>query len=219
MVYPFSRLSWAIERLRITSTRQRSEFRAPRTATEPPGTRLTCGLIFGVFIFRRRLDPWQRSFLFPKRKSACRACAQPREQCGQRAAIRDPHPPKSSLLFSVLYDEWSWAALQKFRFRFGILIHGPMICQRPVHIKEIGPAALESPYYIGARDIMTALPDAASNAPKCELRRVKTKIDYFDQIALVLPILDPLRVVPAAQRTFKCELGFGRYQTVELPEN
>jgi len=66
---------------------------------------------------------------------------------------------------------------------------------------------------------MTALLDAASNTPKCKLRRVKTKIDYFDQIALGLPILDPFGVAPAAQRTFKCELGFGRYQTVELPEN
>jgi hypothetical protein len=40
-----------------------------------------------------------------------------------------------------------------------------MICQGPIHFKEIGPAAFESAYYIGAWDIMTALPDTASNAP------------------------------------------------------
>ena len=44
------------------------------------------------------------------------------EECERRVAIRDPHPPKSFLPFSFLYDEWSWAALQKLRFRFGILI-------------------------------------------------------------------------------------------------
>jgi hypothetical protein len=57
-------------------------------------------------------DLWQRLSHFPKCKSACRACAQPLERSGQRVAIRDPHPQQSFLSSSVLYDEWSWAALQ-----------------------------------------------------------------------------------------------------------
>ena len=38
-----------------------------------------------------------------------------------------------------------------------------MICQRPIHIKEINPAPLKSAYHIGVRNIMAALPDAGSN--------------------------------------------------------
>ena len=57
-------------------------------------------------------DLWLRLCRFPKCKSAFRACAQPLERSGQRVAIRDPHPQQSFLPSSVLYVEWSWAALQ-----------------------------------------------------------------------------------------------------------
>ena len=37
-----------------------------------------------------------------------------------------------------------WSALQQSRFGFGILIYRPIIRHGPIHVKEIGPPALES---------------------------------------------------------------------------
>jgi len=67
-----------------------------------------------------------------------------------------------------------------------------MICQWLIHIKEISPASFESPYHVGARDVMPALLYAASNPTKRKLRRSKTNVNYFNQVALGLPILELL---------------------------
>jgi len=72
-----------------------------------------------------------------------------------------------------------------------------MIRQGLIHIKEIGPPALESSYHIGAGDITAALSNAASDPTQRKLRRSQPNVDYFDQIPLVLPILETLRVVQA----------------------
>jgi hypothetical protein len=79
----------------------------------------------------------------------------------ERSALRDAYHDRrwrqSFLASLVVYDEWPWPVLQQSWFRFRILVYGPVIRQRLVHIKEIGPASFESPYHLSARDIMPAL--------------------------------------------------------------
>jgi len=82
-----------------------------------------------------------------------------------------------------------------------------MIRQGLVHIDEIGPPALESSYHIGSRDIVAPLPHPARDPTQRQLGRSESNVDYFDQIALALPVFETLRVVQAAQRTLKGELG------------
>ena len=65
-----------------------------------------------------------------------------------------------------------------------------MICQRPIHIKEIGPTPLKSAYHIGARNIMAALLDPGRNSTQRQPRRCKSKIDYFNQVSPPLPVCD-----------------------------
>jgi hypothetical protein len=80
-----------------------------------------------------------------------------------------------------------------------------MIRQGLIHIEEIGPPALKSSYHIGSRDIVAALPHSARDPTQRQLRRSESNVDYFNQITPALPILETLRVVPAAQRTLKGE--------------
>jgi len=94
-----------------------------------------------------------------------------------------------------------------------------MIRQRLIHVEEIGPPALESSYHIGSRDIVPSLPHPARDTTQRQLGRSKSNIDYFDQIATALPILETLRVVQAAQRTFKGELGPRFDQAVKFSED
>src|SRR3984957_20746504 len=82
-----------------------------------------------------------------------------------------------------------------------------MIRQRLIHIKKIGPPALESSYHIGSRDIVASLPHSARDPTQRQLGRSESNVDYFDQIALALPVFETLRVVQTAQRTLKGELG------------
>ena len=94
-----------------------------------------------------------------------------------------------------------------------------MIRQRLIHIEEICPTALESSYHIGSRDIVAPLPHSARDPTQRQLGRSESNIDYFDQIAPALPILETLRVVQAAQRTLKGELGPRFDQAVKFSEN
>jgi hypothetical protein len=94
-----------------------------------------------------------------------------------------------------------------------------MIRQRLIHIEEICPTALESSYHIGSGDIVAPLPHSARDPTQRQLGRSESNIDYFDQIAPALPILETLRVVQAAQRTLKGELGPRFDQAVKFSEN
>jgi len=93
-----------------------------------------------------------------------------------------------------------------------------MIRQGLIHIEEIGPPALESSYHIGSRDIVAPLPHSACDPTQRQLRRSESNVDYFDQIAPSLPILETLRIVQAAQCTLKGELGLRFDQAVKLSE-
>jgi hypothetical protein len=55
-----------------------------------------------------------------------------------------------------------------------------MIRQRLIHSEEIGPPALESPYHIGSRDVVAALPHAIRDPTQRQLGRGKSNIDDFD---------------------------------------
>ena len=81
-----------------------------------------------------------------------------------------------------------------------------MIRQGLVHLKKIGPPAFESSYYISSWDIVPTLPYPAGDPAQRQLRRSEPNIDDLDQITSILPILETLRVVQAAQRTLKSEL-------------
>jgi hypothetical protein len=94
-----------------------------------------------------------------------------------------------------------------------------MIRQGLIHIEEIGPPALESSYHIGSRDIVAPLPHSACDPTQRQLRRSESNVDYFDQIAPSLPILETLRIVQAAQCTLKGELGLRFDQAVKLSED
>jgi hypothetical protein len=94
-----------------------------------------------------------------------------------------------------------------------------MIRQGLIHIEEIDPPALESSYHIGSRDIVAPLPYSACDPTQSELGRSESNVDYFDQIAPALPILETLRVVQAAQRTLKGELYPRFDQTIEFSED
>jgi hypothetical protein len=143
----------------------------------------------------------------PKRKSVFRAYVPLLGQFERHAAFHDRHRQQSSPASLVAYVEWSWSALQQSRVGLGILIYCPMIRQGLVHIDEIGPPALESSYHIGSRDIVAPLPHPARDPTQRQLGRSESNVDYFDQIALALPVFETLRVVQAAQRTLKGELG------------
>ena len=57
--------------------------------------------------------------------------------------LHGPHRRQSFLASLVIYDVWSWPALQQLWFRFGILMYGPMICQWLIHsARDIMPALL-----------------------------------------------------------------------------
>ena len=94
-----------------------------------------------------------------------------------------------------------------------------MIRQGLIHIEEIGPPALKSSYHIGSRDIVAALSHSARDPTQRQLRRSEPNVDYFNQITPALPILETLRVVPAAQRTLKGELGPRFNQAVKFSED
>ena len=94
-----------------------------------------------------------------------------------------------------------------------------MIRQWLIHIEKIGPPAFESPYHIASADIMPSLLHSARDPAPRQLRRSESNVGYFDQIAPALPILESLRVVQAAQRTFKGELGLRFDQAVEFSED
>jgi hypothetical protein len=95
-----------------------------------------------------------------------------------------------------------------------------MIRQGLIHIEEIGPPALESSYHIGSRHIVAPpLPHSARDPTQRQLGRSESNVDYFDQIAPALPILETLRVVQAAQRTLKGELGPRFDQAAKFPED
>ena len=94
-----------------------------------------------------------------------------------------------------------------------------MICQGLIHIEEIGPPALKSSYHIGSRDIVAALSHSARDPTQRQLRRSESNVDYFNQITPALPILETLRVVAAAQRTLKGELGPRFNQAVKFSQD
>ena len=94
-----------------------------------------------------------------------------------------------------------------------------MIRLRLIHIEEIGPPALESSYHIGSRDIVAPLPHSACDLTQRQLGRSASNVDYFNQIAPSLPILETRRIVQAAQRALKSELGLRFDQTVEFSED
>lgn len=145
-----------------------------------------------LFYFLSSFGSLATTLRFPKRKSASRICARLRERFAQRDAYHGLHRRQSFLVSLVFYNEWSWSALKQFWCKFRILIYGRMICQWLIHIKEIGPTSFESPYHVRARDVMSALLYAINNPTKRKLRRSKTNVDYFDQVALGPPIFDPL---------------------------
>jgi hypothetical protein len=66
---------------------------------------------------------------------------------------------------------------------------------------------------------MPCLPHSARDPTQRQLGRNESNVDYFDQIAPALPILETLRVVQAAQRTFKGELGPRFDQAVEFSQD
>src|ERR1700728_480987 len=94
-----------------------------------------------------------------------------------------------------------------------------MIRQRLIHIKKIGPPALESPYHIGSRDIVASLPHSTCDPTQRQLGRSESNVDYFDQIASALQTLETLRIVQAAQSTLKGELGLRFDQAVKFSED
>jgi hypothetical protein len=94
-----------------------------------------------------------------------------------------------------------------------------MIRQRLIHIKEVGPPALESSYYIGSRDIVAPLPYTARDPAQRQLGRSKPNVDYLDQITPAPPVLKSLRIVQAAQSTLKGELGPRFDQAVKFSED
>jgi L-histidine N-alpha-methyltransferase len=66
---------------------------------------------------------------------------------------------------------------------------------------------------------MAALPNPSSTPAQRKLRRNQPNVDYFDQIALILPLLKTLRVVQAAQRTLEGELRLRFNQAVTFSED
>jgi hypothetical protein len=104
---------------------------------------------------------WPRPCRLPRRKSVFRAYAPRLGQYVRHAASLDRHRRQSSPASWAIFVEWSWSALHQSRFSFGILIYCPVIRQRLIHIEEIGPSALESPYHIGSRDIVAPLSHSA----------------------------------------------------------
>ena len=66
---------------------------------------------------------------------------------------------------------------------------------------------------------MPSLPHSARDPTQRQLGRSESNVDYFDQIAPALPILETLREVQAAQRTFKGELGPRFDQAVNLSKD
>jgi hypothetical protein len=116
------------------------------------------------------------------------------------------HDPRSSNL--GLDSEFSYIAL-----------YCPMIRQGLIHIEEIGPPALETSHHIDSRDIVAPLPHSARDPTQRQLGRSESNVDYFDQIAPTLPILETLRVVQATQRTLKGELGPRFDQAVKFSED
>ena len=95
---------------------------------------------------------------------------------------RDRRRRQNFLASLAIYDVWSWAALQQLWFRFGILIYRPMICQRLIHLKEIGPASLESSDHISTRDIMAALPDTARLGTASARPQLRTDRSPWNQL-------------------------------------
>ena len=79
--------------------------------------------------------------------------------------LHGPHRRQSFLASLVIYDVWSWPALQQLWFRFGILMYGPMICQWLIH---------------SARDIMPRPAYGASNPTKV--------VQYFREIRPLNPL-------------------------------
>jgi hypothetical protein len=66
---------------------------------------------------------------------------------------------------------------------------------------------------------VAALPYSARNPAQRQLGRSESNVDYFDQIAPALPILETLRVVQATQCALKGEL-FSRFgQAIEFSED
>ena len=94
-----------------------------------------------------------------------------------------------------------------------------MIRQGLVHLKEIGPPAFESSYYISSRDIVPTLPYPAGDSAQRQLRRSEPNVDYLDQITSILPILETLRVVQATQRTLKSELRPSFDQAIKFSQD
>ncbi len=66
---------------------------------------------------------------------------------------------------------------------------------------------------------MAPLPHTARDPSQRQLGRGESNVDYFDQIAPPLPILETLRVVQATQRTLKGELGPRLDQAVKFSED
>jgi hypothetical protein len=112
----------------------------------------------------------------PIHKSACDASVPSHGHDARRVAAIARRPRKSADFLSRGWS-FSWAFVEQLRLISGIIVYGPYIREKPITRLEILPAALKAPDHVGLRNIVTALPHAASNASQRQVGRGQAQVD------------------------------------------
>ena len=119
------------------------------------------GRLAGVTVFLRRLCR------FSKHKQACRACvrscARPWRRVVARGRLREL--TRTVRFFCFVF---SWSLLYDFRYITRVIIHRPLVSQKPIRLLEIDPASGEPAQHILARHVVASLFNSSGDSPERE---------------------------------------------------